>query len=127
MWRADWPEEQGYELGPPSIAWIIWHIGFWWSMVLDYSFGKRTLSRESIYWPGSAEASRDWIQRLAGDWLARLQSGTLELESSEHTHWPFQNRPFRDVVAWVNIELMKNAAELGYGRFLHAVRTTGSR
>ena len=29
---------------------------------------------------------------------------------------------FGDVVAWVNIELMKNAAEIGYARFLYAVR-----
>jgi len=27
-----------------------------------------------------------------------------------------------DVVAWVNVELTKNAAEIGYARFLHAVR-----
>jgi len=35
--------------------------------------------------------------------------------------WPFQDRPFGDVVAWVNGELTKNAAEIGYARFLHAV------
>jgi hypothetical protein len=27
------------------------------------------------------------------------------------------------VIAWANIELTKNAAEIGYARFLHAVRT----
>ena len=55
-WRADWPEHERYDLGPPSIA------------------------------------------------------------------WPFRDRPFGDVVAWVNIELTKNASELGYARFLYAVR-----
>lgn len=30
-------------------------------------------------------------------------------------------RPFGDIVAWVNLELMKNAAELGYARFVLAV------
>lgn len=34
-WRADWPDQEGYDLGPPSIAWLTWHVGFWWSMVLD--------------------------------------------------------------------------------------------
>ena len=36
VWRADWPEHEGYDLGPPSIAWITWHVGFWWSMALDH-------------------------------------------------------------------------------------------
>jgi len=34
------------------------------------------------------------------------------------SHW---DRPFGDVLAWANVELTKNAAELGYARFLHAV------
>ncbi len=38
------------------------------------------------------------------------------------TRWPFTDRPFADVVAWVSLELTKNAAEIGYVRFLHAAR-----
>ena len=53
-WQADWPEREGYDLGPPSIAWIMWYMGFWWSMVLDHSFGKQQLSRDSVFWPGSS-------------------------------------------------------------------------
>jgi hypothetical protein len=34
-----------------------------------------------------------------------------------------QDRPFSDIVGWLNVELMKNAAEIGYARFLYAVRT----
>lgn len=41
----------------------------------------------------------------------------------ERTRWPFRDRPFGDVVAWVNVELTKNAAEIGYARFLYAVST----
>ena len=37
---------EGYDIGPPSIAWLTWHIGFWWSMVLDHSFADGTLSRD---------------------------------------------------------------------------------
>jgi hypothetical protein len=33
-----------------------------------------------------------------------------------------EDRPFGDVLAWVNLELTKNAAEIGYARFLYAVR-----
>ena len=45
-----------------------------------------------------------------------------ELRSPKRTRWPFRDRPFGDVVAWANVELTKNAAEIGYARFLYAVR-----
>ena len=47
-WRADWPDHEGYDVGPPSIAWLTWHLGFWWSMVLDHSFGDGALVRENV-------------------------------------------------------------------------------
>lgn len=123
QWRAEWPEHEGYDLGPPSIAWLTWHMGFWWSMALDHSFGDRALTRESVTWPGNADAVREWIDGLQGKWrmvLDRISDG--DLGSAQRTRWPFQGRPFGDVVAWVNVELTKNAAEIGYARFLHAVR-----
>jgi hypothetical protein len=123
-WRADWPDREGYDLGPPSVAWLTWHVGFWWSMVLDHSFGPATLAREDVVWPGTAEAARDWITELHTRWrgeVERLTDG--DLRSPELTRWPIQDRPFSDVVAWASIELMKNAAEIGYARFLYAVRS----
>jgi DinB superfamily len=121
-WRADWPESEGYDIGPASIAWLTWHIGFWWSMVLDHSFGKATLSREQVGWPGNADAVRAWLGSLHQQWRTKLDHLVDDdLRSTERTRWPFQNRPFGDVVGWLNIELMKNAAEIGYARFLHAV------
>ncbi|MDB4890763.1 MAG: hypothetical protein JWL61_2618 [Gemmatimonadetes bacterium] len=54
-----------------------------------------------------------------------LEQATSEsLRSTEHTRWPLEGRPFGDIVAWVNLELMKNAAEIGYARFLYAARTS---
>ena len=122
-WRADWPEHEGYDLGPPSIAWVTWHIGFWWSTLFDHLDGGGTLGREDVAWPGDADALRAWIGGLAERWRGVL--GTLtddDLASAERTRWPMQDRPFGDVVAWVNVELTKNAAELGYARFLYGVR-----
>lgn len=124
-WRAEWPEHEGYTLGPPSIAWVTWHMGFWWSMVLDHSFGDARLQREDVAWPGSAEATLEWLGRLAGRWRAALeQLDDDELLSHTRTRWPFTDRPLADVVAWATVELTKNAAELGYARFLYAVRLT---
>jgi hypothetical protein len=122
-WRADWPEREGYDLGPPSIAWLTWHVGFWWSMALDHSFGDGSLSRERVTWPGTASATREWIGQLHAEWRARVEPiSDRELRSAALTRWPFRDRPFGDVVAWVNVELTKNAAEIGYARFLYAVR-----
>ncbi len=122
-WRADWPDHEGYDLGPTSIAWITWHMGFWWSMVIDHSFGPATLSRESVAWPGTADGVRQWLGDLERRWRAAVEPLTdADLRSPERTRWPFADRPFGDVVAWANMELTKNAAELGYARFLYAVQ-----
>lgn len=122
-WRADWPSHEGYTLGPPSIAWITWHMGFWWTMVLDHTFGARTATRESVSWPGDADGVRAWLQGCATRWRTSLETlPAAAWTSADLTQWPFRDRPFADVVAWANVELMKNAAELGYARFLHAVR-----
>ncbi|WP_164017771.1 DinB family protein [Pyxidicoccus trucidator] len=122
-WRADWPEREGYDIGPASIAWVTWHIGFWWSMALDHSFGDATLAREDVPWPGDADGVRRWLGELRERWLRAIEQLTEDdLRSTARTRWPFQDRPFGDVVAWANLELMKNAAELGYARFLYAVR-----
>lgn len=122
-WLADWPEHERYDLGPPSIAWTTWHVIFWWSMLFDHTFGEGTLAREQVTWPGDADGVRAAIGQLQSRWrttLAALDEATLA--SSARTRWPMTDRPFADVVAWVNVELTKNAAELGYGRFLYAVR-----
>jgi hypothetical protein len=120
-WRAGWPTHEGYDLGPPSIAWITWHMGFWWSMVLDHSFGAGTLAREDVMWPGDAESVRAWIGRIEGEWRAAIERLTADLRSTERARWPVREHAFGDVVAWANVELMKNAAEIGYARFLYAV------
>ncbi len=120
-WRADWPDHEGYDIGPPSIAWTTWHMIFWWSMVLDHSFGNRMLTRDKIFWPGSADAVRASLKQLHDEWeIALAQICDTHMRSSTLTRWPYQDRPFGDVVAWLNAELMKNAAELGYARFLYA-------
>jgi DinB superfamily len=127
-WRADWPDREAYDIGPPSIAWLTWHVGFWWSTVLDRSFGDGTLSRENVMWPGHADGVREQLGGLEEQWrrvLERVKDD--DLRSAQRTRWPFRDRPFGDVIAWVNIELTKNAAEIGYARFLHAVRGGNDR
>ena len=122
-WRADWPDHEGYDLGPSSIAWTTWHMIFWWSMVLDHSFGSGTLTREEVLWPGNADGVRTALAELHQRWRSAIEGLSDEdLGSPTRTRWPFSERPFGDVIAWANLELAKNAAELGYARFLYAAR-----
>lgn len=122
-WRADWPEREGYDIGPASIGWLTWHLGFWWSMAIDHSFGEAKLAREDVVWPGDAFGVRAWVEGLKERWYAEIQRlSDDDLRSSQRTRWPLQDRPFADIVAWASVELMKNAAEIGYARFLYAVR-----
>lgn len=122
-WQPDWPEHEGYHLGASSIAWLSWHMGFWWSMALDHNFGPATMQRHDVAWPGDAGDVRVWIASLHSRWAEKLATTTdAELASSARVRWPFQDRPLGDLFAWANTELAKNAAEIGYARFLHAAR-----
>lgn len=123
LWRAEWPEHEDYTVGPPSIAWLTWHIGFWLTMVLDHTFEGGTCTRESVVWPGSALLTRRWLDDLRQQWVvARDGLDGTQMADRLLAKWPFRARPFSDVVAWVNAELMKNAAEIGFVRFLYAAR-----
>lgn len=122
-WRGEWPEHEGYDLGPPSMAWLLWHMVYWWSMVVDHSFGQATLDRDAVDCPSDPDRVGARLRTLHDEWTGHVSglSGD-ELRSSRRTRWPFTNRPFADVVGWANVELTKNAAELGYARFLYATR-----
>jgi hypothetical protein len=92
-------------------------------MVLNHSTGDGSLTRERVIWPGSADGVRTWLRGLHAQWSELLaQLSDEDLRSTHRARWPMQGRPFGDVVAWANVELSKNAAEIGYARFLYAVR-----
>lgn len=122
-WRADWPDTESYDIGPPSIAWLTWHITYWWSLVLDHSFGHGRLVREDIRPSGTVQEAKERIERLCDEWgraVAALPDE--ELLAVKRTRWPFEERPFHELAAWLNLELMKNAAEIGACRFHYGAR-----
>lgn len=119
-WKADWPHTEAYEIGPASIAWILWHIIYWWSTALNYNFGDGSLTKDDVIWPGSVCMAKAKIQELYTEWKAKLDAVSEDdLEKHEHAKWPFENENFATIALWLNAELMKNAAEIGYGRFLY--------
>ncbi|MHA2856195.1 DinB family protein [Paenibacillus lautus] len=122
IWRAEWPESEEYDIGPPSISWLTWHITYWWTMVLNHSFGNGSMTRNDIHSAGSIQEARERINDLRLRWEREAAALTDDaFLSTERTMWPFTDQPFHKLAAWLNVELMKNAAEIGYGRFLYAV------
>lgn len=41
-------------------------------------------------------------------------------QSSEFCKWPFEGQTMYSLALWLNVEFMKNVAEIGAGRFLFA-------
>ncbi len=120
-WSIDWPETESYEIGPSSIAWTMWHIIYWWSTAFDYNFEDGVLKKEDIPWPGSVEKAKATISLLHDKWVAKLNDlPDADYQSEQYAKWPFVDRSFADIALWLNAELMKNASEIGYGRFLYA-------
>lgn len=106
----------------PTIGGVSWHIGWWWTVTLDHAQGRAPRDRGEIEWPGGGRATIEWLRGLRRDWLAvldRLTDADLDVTAP----FPWQDNPERTVahmVAWVNSELMKNAAEIGQLRLLRA-------
>ncbi|HBL3529940.1 TPA: DinB family protein, partial [Enterococcus faecium] len=106
--------------GPMSIAWLMWHIIYWWSTALDYNFGNGSIKKEDITWPGSIENAKEVIESLHEKWVSKLSElSDGELLMKHNAKWPLDERNFADTALWLNAELMKNAAEIGYARFLY--------
>lgn len=117
------PEIEAYDIGMPTIAWTMWHIDFWWSMALDYNFGNGRLTVEDIDWPRDVGTAFSNLADLKSQWVKCIsEMSEEEFARSKEGQWPLQNKPFYEVAGWLNLELMKNAAEIGSVRFAYGVR-----
>ena len=121
-WYANLPEHENYDLGTPSLAWTLWHITFWWEMVFNHAFGDGTLTKEDINIYENVESVKAKIDSLIERWQEKLDSVTEEeLYSTRYSKFPFNNEvAFHKLASWLNLELMKNASEIGYVRFAYA-------
>ncbi|MCX4558052.1 DinB family protein [Streptomyces phaeochromogenes] len=121
-WVADWADAEPDPIPVPTIGWVSWHIGWWWSVAVDHARGRVPRERTEIVWPGDGKAAVAWLRGLRGEWLAVLEQFT-DAELDAVAPFPWQNEPEHTVAhmaGWVNSELMKNAAEIGQLRLLRA-------
>lgn len=120
-WIIDWPDTETYEIGLSSIAWIMWHIIYWWKTTLVASKEKRIIEKGDIKWPGSVELAVWEIEICHNEWISFISSlDEKQLQSSEFCKWAFEGQTMYSLALWLNVEFMKNVAEIGAGRFLFA-------
>jgi hypothetical protein len=74
-----------------------------------------SLSDRECLWRPADEGLHIWADGLGG-WRADRPG------HEGYDLGPRADQSLADVFAWANIELTKNAAELGYARFLFAIR-----
>jgi hypothetical protein len=118
-WLGDWIMPEPPEPVPPSIAWVTWHIGLWWTAAYDHTFGTAHGQAfdwddkvGTVTWPGDVPSTVTWLTALHDQWSAALET-VKDLD--EPVAW--FPEPLGHVIAWANVELMKNAAEVGQLRF----------
>lgn len=117
-WVADFAETEPDPVPTLSIGWLSWHIGYWWTITLRHCFGGEVPAREEIRWPGSAEASAEWLRGLRDEWrteLSALSDADLDGTGRTDGHPLFGGATLTlaEVAAWVNFELAKNVSEIG--------------
>ncbi|GLY67526.1 DinB family protein [Amycolatopsis taiwanensis] len=121
-WVPDWADTEPAPIPVPTIGWVTWHIGWWWSVTIDHARGRTPRDRTEVEWPGAGQQTIDWLRGLAADWLAVLDRLT-DAELDATAPFPWQNDPEMTVAhmaGWVNAELMKNVTEIGQLRLLRA-------
>ncbi|MDL4775101.1 MULTISPECIES: DinB family protein [Thermomonosporaceae] len=118
-WTPDWAETEPDPVPVPTIAWVSWHIGWWWSVTIDHALGRPPRDRAEIAWPGERETA-GWLRGLRDDWLAVLD-GLTDADLDATATFPSRDDPEYTVahmIGWVNSELMKNVAEIGQLRLV---------
>ena len=119
-WLPDWADEDPVEPPPPSIAWLTWHVIWWWSEALAVLRGSQPAQRTDVFWPGTADAAVAEIRRIAQEWEGEVAGlSAVDVEVPLAFPWP-DPKPLIYMVSWVNMELMKNIAEIGAVANLYA-------
>jgi hypothetical protein len=111
-WDRDWPTPEEEPNGVATMAWLTWHIGWWWTAAVDHVCHREP---RDVAWPGPEQAV-EWLRGLRAEWLQVLAD--VDLEATTTFPWPDGSMTVAHTVAWVNSELMKNVAEIGQLRRL---------
>ncbi|MGX2998709.1 DinB family protein [Streptomyces sp. JNUCC 64] len=118
-WVPDWADSEPDPVPVPTVAWLTWHIGWWWSTTLDHLAGRTPPERAEVTWPGDGAAAVAWLRELRARWTTTLD-GLADTDLDAPASFPADDPGYTVAhqLAWVNAELMKNAAEIGRAQLL---------
>jgi DinB family protein len=121
-WTPDWADTEPDPIPVPTIGWVTWHLGWWWTVAIDHAQGRPPRERTAVAWPGPGAPTVDWLRGLHAEWLAVLDRQTdADLAAPAPFPWPAESGvTVAQMMGWANAELMKNTAELGQLRLLRA-------
>ncbi len=121
-WVSDFDESEPDPAPVPTIGWLTWHLGWWWSVTIDHARGRTPRERTEIRWPGDGASAIAWLRGLRDEWTALLDTlGDADLDAPAPFPWPDDpDKTVAHMIAWVDAELMKNVAEIGQLRLLRA-------
>ncbi|RZQ62483.1 DinB family protein [Amycolatopsis suaedae] len=121
-WVPDWAETEPDPVPVPTIGWVTWHLGWWWTVTADHLSGREPRRREDVAWPGPGEPAIAWLRDLRTRWLAVLDSlSDADLDGPAPFPFPDSGLTVAHTLGWVNAELMKNVAEIGQLRLVRTV------
>ena len=126
VWRPDWTETEPDPVPVPTIAWLTWHIDYWWTAAINTLTDKARRDWSDVVWPGTGAAAVSRLRTLAAQWR-NLLAGITDQQLAAPTTFPWKadaGRTVADTVLWVTVELTKNVSELGQLRMLRAVSDT---
>ena len=112
-WVADWPDEDNGPLPDATIAWLLWHIEWWWNDTIARIQGRPGLSPSDHSWSGGTAGIVTAKQAWDGVFT------TADLDALVDWHMP-QPQPVWFIAGWVNVELTKNLAEINQLKSLRA-------
>lgn len=120
VWHADFAEVEPDPVPVPTIAWLTWHVDFWWSAAIDAATGAPVRAPSEVTWAGDGAAAVTRVRTLAARWRSLLDDMTDEnMSAAASFPWGADaGRTVADTVLWVTVELTKNAAEIGALRLL---------
>ena len=121
-WTPDWADTEPDPVPVPTVGWVTWHLGWWWSVATDHAAGREPRDRDAVAWPGPGAPTIHWLRDLHFGWCAVLDGLTdPDLAAPAPYPWPAgSGMTVAQMLAWANAELMKNTAELGQLRLLRA-------
>ncbi|WTX00229.1 DinB family protein [Streptomycetaceae bacterium NBC_01309] len=126
-WEVDWADTEPDPVPVPTVAWLCWHIDWWWGTTIDAVDGRTPCARADVRPEPDPAAMTGRLREHRTAWLRTLDAlDDARLDAASTVPWSEGTAyTVADTAAWVNVELMKNVAEIGQLRLIrHAGPTT---